>query len=222
MRRIESELKTKNEINEFSKDEFYSLFKENERYNEFISNLYQFIIKDPGYIFYIHRNKDIIMEGIRDLKSNKELTQKEKLILSQFEILDNLSFGTMEEFKTQYGTIKLYDIRVPRKMQGKLKYDNIISKGYENVQKIRDFELYSKLRELEELKSDIYFLTTVNLILNDYPNEYDDFVFEYIKRIISYPNEEKFNNYKERVDYHTYQAKTLRKFYKVEKNRNNK
>lgn len=222
MRRIESELKTKKEISEFDKDEFYSLFEEDERYNEFVSNLYSFIIKDPGYIFYIHRNKDIIAEGIQGSKNAEELTQKEKLILSQFKNLDNLSFGVKEEFKTQYGTIKLYDLRVPRRVRESLKYDNVISKGYENVQKIRDFELYSKLRELEDLKSDISFLTTVNWMLNDYPDEYNDFVFEYIKRIISYPDEEKFENYMERMDYHTYQARTLRKFYKVERNRNNK
>ena len=46
-----------------------------------------------------------------------------------------------------------------------------------------------------------------------------DFVFSYIKQIISYPDQDKFENRKQLNDYNVYQAKTLKKFYKVEKER---
>ena len=77
----------------------------------------------------------------------------------------------------------------------------------------------ANLRATEELRSNAYFLTTVNMILNDYPKEYADFVFAYMKQIVSYPDQDKFENRKQLNDYNAYQAKTLKKLYKVEKER---
>lgn len=219
LKKIISELKTKEEINRLTSEDVRTLFEESDNYEEFINNLYSFMTRDIGYKFYIHNKKDIITQGIIDAKCESSFDRKEKHIMNELNGLNDLSFGFLEELKTQYNVLSLYGLRVPRRQIDKFDYSKVIEEGYKNVQIIDDFWMNANLRATEELRSNAYFLTTVNMILNDYPKEYADFVFAYIKQIISYPDLDKFENRKQLNDYNVYQAKTLKKFYKVEKER---
>ena len=219
MGKIISELKTKKEINNLTSKEIDKLFEESKSYEEFVNNLYSFMTRDLGYRFYIYDKKDIITQGIIDAKCESGFDRKEKHILNEFEKLDDLSFGFLEELKTQYKVLSLYGLRVPRRQIDKFDYSKVIEEGYKNVQVIDDFWMNANIKATEGLKNNIYFLTTVNMILNDYPKEYADFVFAYIKQIISYPDQDKFENRKQLNDYNAYQSKTLKKLYKVEKDR---
>ena len=73
----------------------------------------------------------------------------------------------------------------------------IVASDYENVLKLEAFEREFDFEAAESLENDIYFLPTANLIFNEYLDECSDFTFNTIGHIISYPDTDKFDNYKE-------------------------
>ena len=79
LKKIISELKTKEEINRLTSEEIRTLFEESDNYEEFINNLYSFMTRDIGYKFYIHDKKDIITQGIIDSKCESGFDRKEKI-----------------------------------------------------------------------------------------------------------------------------------------------
>lgn len=217
MKKMLSELKTKYQINTFDEEMLYEVLNNEEEYKEFIDNLNKFMIYDPGYKFYIYQKIEFLMNQILDISNHCGLNGKEKHILREFEKVKSLNIGFKEEYKSQYGAIKLNNLKVPYILNRDIKFDKIVASDYENVLKLEAFEREFDFEAAESLENDIYFLPTANLIFNEYLDECSDFTFNTIGHIISYPDTDKFDNYKEWIKYRAYQARTLKNYDKVQK-----
>ena len=220
MKKMLSELKTKYQINTFDEEMLYEVLNNEEEYKEFIDNLNKFMIYDPGYKFYIYQKIEVLMNQILDISNHCGLNGKEKHILREFEKVKSLNIGFKEEYKSQYGAIKLNNLKVPYILNRDIKFDKIVVSDYENVLKLEAFEREFDFEAAESLENDIYFLSTANLIFNEYLDECSDFTFNTIGHIISYPDTDKFDNYKEWIKYRAYQARTLKNYDKVQKVKN--